>query len=436
MRTRVDLLLANFILHGKENLNDCTGEFKLQGDYVIGGLLPVHFAFNDLYLKDKPDKVDCKGLPFFIRGYMHLQALRFAVEEINNSSSLLPNVTVGYDLFDDCYEAPAIMATFSFLAQRLESDIKIQKDYISYHPKVIAVIGPMVSDTAVTTSSVLSYFMVPQITFAATTEVLNNKRIFPSFFRSFPSGKHQAQAMVLLLKKFQWTWVIAVGSDTEYGRSGKQSIVQLAAENGICVAYHKTILDTGSKVTDDINEVLNVSIKQNVKVILIFSELPLARKFFQEFIKLEIPGRVWIGSSVWGIDGGTYNMIKSEKVGTVFGVAVQPGRMDGFDQFMTKALYDRSKCINFLTPPWTNDSAEGVCNKFCEECNSVTPEEIINIPAKREAFLTYSSIHAVAHSLHQLLDCDSGSCQKSIAFPWQVSTLFIQYLCVRFKEIK
>uniref|UniRef100_H3BHP4 G-protein coupled receptors family 3 profile domain-containing protein n=1 Tax=Latimeria chalumnae TaxID=7897 RepID=H3BHP4_LATCH len=410
------LLLAICTLRDKENLSDCTDEFKLHGDYIIGGLFPVHYATKGLYLKYKPDAVDCqeKGLklPFYKRGYMHLQALRFAVEEINNSSSLLPSITLGYDLFDDCYEAAGIMATFSFLSANLESNVKIQKDYISYQSKVIAVIGPMVSDTAVTTSSILSYFMVPQISYTASTEALSNKRIFQSFLRSFPSGKHQAQAMVLLLKKFQWNWIIVVGSDTEYGRSGKQSIVQLAAENGICVAYHKSISDTGSKITDDITEVINVSIKQNVKVILIFSEVPLASGFFKEIIKSNIIGRVWIGSSVWATDRSIYDMTKTGSIGTVFGIAAQPGRMDGFDFFVTKALYDQSK--------WINDSTMGICNKFCEECKSLVPEDFINIPEKRESFRVYSAVHAVAHSLHQLLDCDSGSCQKSVYFPWQL----------------
>nr|XP_014343457.1 PREDICTED: ceramide-1-phosphate transfer protein isoform X4 [Latimeria chalumnae] len=172
--------------------------------------------------------MECKGLPFNIQGYRHLQALRFAVEEINNSSVILPNVTLGYDLFDDCYEAVGIMATFNFLSKPLWSNVKIQKDYITYQPKVSAVIGPTVSDTAVITSNMLSYFMVPQISYSAASEVLSNKRVFPSFLRTFPSDEKQAEAMVELLKEFQWSWIVVIGSDTEYSRRGKQELIKLA----------------------------------------------------------------------------------------------------------------------------------------------------------------------------------------------------------------
>lgn len=97
-----------------------------------------------------------------VLGYNLMQAMRFAVEEINNCSSLLPGVLLGYEMVDVCYLSNNIQPGLYFLAQD-DDFLPILKDYSQYMPHVVAVIGPDNSESAVTVSNILSHFLIPQV---------------------------------------------------------------------------------------------------------------------------------------------------------------------------------------------------------------------------------------------------------------------------------
>lgn len=97
-----------------------------------------------------------------VLGYNLMQAMRFAVEEINNCSSLLPGVRLGYEMVDVCYLSNNIQPGLYFLAQD-DDFLPILEDYSEYRPHVVAVIGPDNSESAITVSNILSYFLIPQV---------------------------------------------------------------------------------------------------------------------------------------------------------------------------------------------------------------------------------------------------------------------------------
>ena len=70
----------------------------IDGDIIIGGLIPVHFSPN---FPLHPGASTCQGA-FHLRGYKGVEAMLYAVDLINNRSTLLPNVTLGVDIKDTC----------------------------------------------------------------------------------------------------------------------------------------------------------------------------------------------------------------------------------------------------------------------------------------------------------------------------------------------
>lgn len=103
---------------------------------------------------------------FKSHGYCLSQALRFAVEEINNSSTLLPNVTLGYDIYDTCSESANFHATLCALARKGRQDVQVLPSFQRYEPQAMAVIGPDSTRLALTTAAVLSLFLVPEVSAA------------------------------------------------------------------------------------------------------------------------------------------------------------------------------------------------------------------------------------------------------------------------------
>ena len=97
-----------------------------------------------------------------VLGYNLMQAMRFAVEEINNDSSLLPDVLLGYEMVDSCYMSNNVQPVLYFLSQD-DYFLPIQEDYSHYVPRVVAIIGPDNSESTKTVANFLSLFLLPQV---------------------------------------------------------------------------------------------------------------------------------------------------------------------------------------------------------------------------------------------------------------------------------
>lgn len=94
-------------------------------------------------------------------GFHLLQAMRFAVEEINNSS-LLPGVKLGYQLYDSCSESAGILASLDVLDQWSPSISGKDQNYESSQ-RPVAVIGPDSSTNSFTPASLLGAYLIPQV---------------------------------------------------------------------------------------------------------------------------------------------------------------------------------------------------------------------------------------------------------------------------------
>lgn len=90
--------------------------------------------------------------------------MKFAIDQINNSTSLLPGVTLGYDMSDTCSEPlVALQPTLLFLTQNGTTGIGVLCNYTDYQPRVTAVIGPRSSDLCLVTAKLFSSFLIPQV---------------------------------------------------------------------------------------------------------------------------------------------------------------------------------------------------------------------------------------------------------------------------------
>lgn len=81
--------------------------FSRRGDLNLGVLLSLHRYDKDAL---------CGKTPRALHALAHLEAVVFAVEEINNRSDILPNVSLGFIILDCCNnELAALARAFHFI---------------------------------------------------------------------------------------------------------------------------------------------------------------------------------------------------------------------------------------------------------------------------------------------------------------------------------
>lgn len=93
--------------------------------------------------------------------YRMMEMMRFTVEEINNSSTLLPEVSLGYEIFDYCSELQNFPSVLSFLSEN--GSIPVQRYFTKYKPKIVAVVGPYGSTRTMTVAPLFTLDLIPMV---------------------------------------------------------------------------------------------------------------------------------------------------------------------------------------------------------------------------------------------------------------------------------
>ncbi|XP_015268213.1 PREDICTED: vomeronasal type-2 receptor 26-like [Gekko japonicus] len=164
--------------------------------------------------------------------YQHVLALAFAVNEINKKPKILPNVTLGFHIYDSYYDERMTYRTTLDLLFKSHSFVPGYKCDVQRN--VIAVIGGLGGDVSHRMADVLGLYKTPQLTYGSFAPVERDTKEFPVFYRMIPNESHQYMAMIRLLLHFGWTWVGLFVVDVASGAHFLKVVEPLLSQNGIC----------------------------------------------------------------------------------------------------------------------------------------------------------------------------------------------------------
>ncbi|NXH37116.1 TS1R3 protein, partial [Myiagra hebetior] len=399
-----------------------SAQFHRPGDFILGGLFPFGKDTVNLTARSEPSLLQCERL--FTDGLIWALGMRFAIDQINNSSSLLPGITLGYDMYDTCFEAlVALQPSLLFLTRNGTTGIGVLCNYTEYQPRVTAVIGPHKSDLCLVTAKLFSSFLIPQVSYGASSETLSNTELYPSFYRTVPSDKNLVEAVVLLLNQFGWNWVATIGSDDEYGRGAQALFLSMVGNDNICIAFEGLIPTelaepNAKKQLEDTVKLIN-STKVNVIVLFAFS-LP-AQALLEHSIRMGLGKKVWIGTEAWMLSDIAASIPDIQSIGTVLGFVMRTGTVPGFQEYVAE-LFSSVEQEEFCRESRELSSLMNakVLGTQCQQCDHVTLRDVWPMLRVTTVQPVHVAVYGVAHALHRALGCTPKACPETPIRSWQL----------------
>ncbi|XP_044852418.1 taste receptor type 1 member 3 isoform X2 [Mauremys mutica] len=350
--------------------------------------------------------------------------MKFAIDKINNSTSLLPGIKLGYEIYDSCLEpVVVIQPSLLFLTREGSAGIRVLCSYTDYQTRVTAVIGPYLSDLALITAKLFSFFLIPQVSYGASSEKLSQEEYYPSFFRTVPSDKSQSKALVQLLDKFGWNWIAAIGSENEYGREGLGTFSSLATAQGICIAYEALIPADPSVPQDHkkLETIIKYINETQVNVIVLFSVDRPVKALLEQWISHGFSQKVWIATEAWVMSDIVTSIPNIQTIGTVIGFTIKGGIVPGFQDYVAD-LFASIQQESFCRASWeySLDADSAVLGPQCRQCDNVSLHDVSHLLENQQTYAVYVAVYSVAHTLHQALGCTEEGCPKATVKSWQL----------------
>uniref|UniRef100_A0A3Q2V742 Extracellular calcium-sensing receptor-like n=1 Tax=Haplochromis burtoni TaxID=8153 RepID=A0A3Q2V742_HAPBU len=409
---------------------------------------------------------------FYELGFRQAQTMAFAIDEINRNSNLLPNVTLGYTLYDNCVTLGIGFRAALSLVSGQEENIILDNRCTGNLP-VIGIVGDSSSTHSIAISNVLGLYRVPmvsgllnlvidtlyyfdfianikplnnranmikiikeyrlwifihnvyfsQVSYFATCSCLTDRQKYPSFFRTIPSDAFQVRAMIQILKHFGWTWAGLLVSDDDYGLHAARSLqsdLSLSGEG--CLAYFEIL--PWDKDMDELRRIVNVMKMSSARVVIVFAHHSRIVNLMEEVVRQNLTGLQWMASEAWTEATVLQTPQLMPYLGGTLGIAIRRGEIPGLREFLLQIRpdlhhnnsYGNSMVNQFWEftfkcrfAPAPTGWVEGR-GTLCtgEEDLDHVDSEFLDISNLRPEYNVYKAVYALAYSLDDMLRCKPG----------------------------
>lgn len=95
------------------------------------------------------------------KNYQHVLSMVYAVKEINENSKILPNISLGFHIFDSHFDAKMTFQNTLNLLFHQNRTVLNYNCHLQTHP--VAVVGSLDSETSLHMAAVLGIYKVPQV---------------------------------------------------------------------------------------------------------------------------------------------------------------------------------------------------------------------------------------------------------------------------------
>ncbi|XP_029140243.1 vomeronasal type-2 receptor 26-like [Protobothrops mucrosquamatus] len=388
------------------------------GDFIIGGITSLMFMPTELesFLED-PHLSFSGEVIVQTKFYQHILALIFAVKEINENPQILPNLSLGFNIFDNYgrkWIYHATMELFSPLKKMITNyKCGIQNNLVS-------VIGAIYSEISIDMADTLRIYKLPQFIYGSHPEMSDQSESF-SFYHMVPDENMIYQGLLQLFAHFKWTWVGILVREDDDGRFVRMAFSTFPLQ-GICIAFFKRMrpfyISTLFKELEWLVETFYVSMNSKANAIIVYEKtLMLLRLLLHlpkmEELSMESKGKVWIMPSQMDLASVFYQRTWDiQDIHGALSFSAHSNEIPGFQHFVLARDHFSSKEDGFIKDVWVHAfdcsfPSPLVNNKDSDICT--LREKLENVPGAffemsmtGHSYNIYNAVYAVAHAVHDM----------------------------------
>uniref|UniRef100_A0A8C4XH47 G-protein coupled receptors family 3 profile domain-containing protein n=1 Tax=Erpetoichthys calabaricus TaxID=27687 RepID=A0A8C4XH47_ERPCA len=396
------------------NLN---GLFK-SGDFIFGGIFVMNF--------------ETKAPAYEVSVFQRAQAMVFAIEEINQNPNILPNITLGFQIYDNCNNIAVAHRAGTALFGGVSSTNPASDDNCMGSAPVLAIVGDARSSHSIAISRTMGVFQMPLVMYRTLHEV---EKIRSKFWNCSTSVMYLMYAIIKILKHYGWVWVGVIATDDDYGQYALKSFIEEFKSFG-CLSFVETLPTVYEKAK--ILLIAETIKKSSANVIIAFAAEEEFNYLVNEVVVQNITGKQWIASEAWSTSNFLVSSAFYNSFGGTLGIAIRSGEIPGLEQFFLQVRPNLRPENNLVLQFWEtmfqckfqqNLSQENTNSKPCTGSEDIkSMKTAYSETAERSTYTIYKAVYALAHALHNLIKCENGKgpfknntcADKDNVQPWQV----------------
>ncbi|KAM9294516.1 vomeronasal type-2 receptor 26-like [Gastrophryne carolinensis] len=346
-----------------------------------------------------------------LQHYYHYLAVIFAIEEINQNEKLLPNLTLGYQIYESCsHESRAVANTLSILSG---NRYFVPNYSCNDDGKLIGFIGHIFSSLSYVMSEMIGMYGFPQISYGVQDPIFSNRQRYPTFYRTSISDREFFKAIVDLLKQFGWTWVGILGSQDESNQRACISLMNEIIKNGGCIDFFSLFSQTNAHTFTVAVKAVETS---SANVVIAYGIPTALLHMAFSFYYAPKMKKTWI--IVSSMNGLVFNVldVRSDLFNASLQLLAHQEVIPGLKSFWYDASPLTMPNDDFTSVLWYSifrcttakdlhiDHSVRLCN--CNDTMRVF-DNFYDVDRFQDTYSVYVAVYALANALHQMLH-DTG----------------------------